>query len=222
MTRTTPFRLPARRLGTALVLTAALALGATGCGDAEPAGSSATSTTEHSAQDVAFATQMIPHHAQALSLVDLTLDRDLTPAVATLAEQIRTAQAPEIEQMVDWLQAWGEPIPATMRDHVNAGDHAGHSMDGMSGMDGMEGMEGMDSSMPGMLSGEELDALAAAGTDFEQRWLEAMIAHHRGAIEMAQTEVEDGTYAPAVDLARQIIEGQQAEIATMEDLLAQE
>lgn len=218
MTRTTRIT-RARHLLGALVLTTTVALGVTACGDDGAAPATSSAADGHTAVDVTFATQMIPHHAQALSLVDLTLDRDLSPEVAALAEQIREAQAPEIEQMADWLQAWGEPIPETMRDHVNAGDHSGHSMDGMDGMDGMEGMDMPGSDMPGMLSSDDLASLAAAGADFEQRWLEAMIGHHRGAIEMARTEVADGGYAPAVALAQQIIDGQQAEITTMEDLL---
>ena len=51
-------------------------------------------------------------------------------------------------------------------------------------------------------------------------WLEMMIDHHQGAIEMAQEEQQRGTYRDAVKLAEGIETSQQEEIAEMEDLLA--
>jgi len=195
---------------------AALTFTLTACGgDADPAATSAPDAAQTAANgdvftdaDVSFATEMIPHHAQALQMVDLTVGRDLDPAVATLAEDIRAAQGPEIEQLVDWLTAWDEPIPETARDHANA--------DG--GMDDMDDMDDMD--MPGMMSGAELDDLAALeGREFEQRWLEMMVEHHNGAIEMAQAEQADGRFAPAVELAGSIADGQDAQVTEMEALL---
>jgi len=196
---------------------AVLTLGLTACGD-DSAGDAADDTkVEHTAPngdvfndaDVAFATQMIPHHAQALAMVDLTSGRDLSPEVQKLTEDIRAAQGPEIEQMVDWLTAWDEPVPETMRDHANAEDH------GMSGHDMGDG-----SDMPGMMSDEEMSDLEATrGAAFETRWLEMMIEHHEGAIEMAQQELDDGAFEPAKELATSIETSQQAEIDHMKDLL---
>ena len=93
-----------------------------GCGDDSPGGDNDTGNarTDHNDADVAFASDMIQHHAQALAMVDLTVGRDLDPEVEALAEAIRAAQGPEIETMTDWLTEWDEPIPATVRDHVNA------------------------------------------------------------------------------------------------------
>lgn len=202
-------------LGT-LTLTIALALAGalTACGgdDAEP---QVLSDTEHNAQDVSFASDMIQHHAQALAMVDLTLERPLETEVEQLASDIRDAQGPEIELMSDWLVDWDEEVPPTMRDHVNAG-HGDHSM--------AESMEGMDheghGEMPGMLSADELSALEeASDAEFADLWLEAMIAHHEGAVEMAETQQAEGMYRPAVDLAGQVVETQTAEIELMRDLL---
>ncbi len=88
-----------RALG-ALTLTAALALTAAACGndDASTATSSEVSSTEHNDADVEFASNMLQHHAQALSMVDLTIDRTLDPEVQQLAEQIREAQAPRLRR----------------------------------------------------------------------------------------------------------------------------
>ncbi|KQV63397.1 hypothetical protein ASC64_17580 [Nocardioides sp. Root122] len=201
----------------ALALTLALGAGLTACGDdAASSGNSGSatevSTTEHNDADVTFASDMITHHAQALSMVDLTLDRTLDPEVQALAEDIRAAQGPEIETMADWLTKWGEEVPETMRDHANAG----HDMDDMS--DNMDDMGHDD--MPGMMSADDMDALEnASDAAFQDMWLEMMIEHHEGAVEMAETETEDGQFKDAVDLAGQIIDAQKQEIDTMQGLL---
>ncbi len=170
------------------------------------------STTEHNDADVAFATDMIQHHAQALSMVDLTLDRPLDPDVTALAEEIRAAQGPEIETMADWLTEWGEDVPETMRDHVNSGHDMGDMSDTMDDMD--HGDE-----MPGMMTAEDMDALEeASDPDFEEMWLDMMIQHHEGAIEMAETEEAEGQFKDAVDLAGDIVATQTAGIEKMAGL----
>lgn len=189
------------RLVAALV--AALTLALTGCSSADPA----PTGKGHNDADVAFASDMIQHHAQALEMVDLTMGRELDPQLARLTDQIRAAQTPEIETMVDWLRDWGQRIPPTSRDHANA--HAeGH------------GQAAMDSDMPGMASAGQMSALEkATGEKFRTMWLTMMIDHHEGAVEMARAEVEKGENAKAVALAKRIITAQQKEIATMQGLL---
>lgn len=202
-----------RALG-AVALTLLLGTGVTACGEdtTDAASQTEASTTEHNDADVAFASDMIIHHAQALSMVDLTLKRDLDPEVQALAEDIREAQGPEIETMADWLTQWGEDVPETMRDHVNSGHDMGDMSDNMDDM-------GHDD-MPGMMTSEDMDALEnASDAEFQDMWLEMMIEHHEGAIEMAETEQEDGQFKDAVDLAGQIIDAQQQEIDTMQGLL---
>ncbi len=195
-------------------LTLSLSLTLTACGsDAsetdDTSGSETTpSKTEHNDADVAFASGMIQHHAQALAMVDLTMERDLDPKVQALAEEVRAAQAPEIETMADWLTSWGEEIPETVRDHANS-HHEGHDMDDTGG------------DMPGMMTPEDMAALEEADdAEFEDMWLEMMIEHHEGAVEMAQTEVADGRFKPAVGLAEEIAESQTAEIEKMQGLLS--
>jgi uncharacterized protein (DUF305 family) len=171
------------------------------------------STTEHNDADIGFATDMIQHHAQALTMVDLTAGRTLDPEVQQLAEDIRAAQTPEIEEMTHWLTSWGEDIPETIRDHTNADGGSGD----MGSMDG----DDMGEDMPGMMTQDALKELEdAADAEFQDMWLAMMIEHHTGAIQMATTEQEDGQYASAVDLAGQIIDSQTTEIETMNRLLA--
>ena len=209
---TTRSRPDTRRRTPALLLAAAITvLASTGCGADDAASpSQATSTAPNGevvdAADVAFATDMIPHHAQALVLVDTTLGRTLDPAIQRVMDGIRGGQTPEIETMSGWLTSWGEPVPETARDHANAhGDGDGGAM----------------SDMPGMVSDPDLTRLEQAeGPAYEKLLLELMIGHHEGAIEMSRSEIADGTFQPAQDLSQQIIAAQEREITTMKKLLA--
>ena len=192
-------------LATLLAAMSVLAACGNDDGTSAPETDTAASGEEFNDADVEFATDMIQHHAQALSMVDLTVGRQLAPEVEQLAEDIRMAQGPEIEQLTDWLTDWDQPIPETMRDHANA--HGDGEME-------------MDSDMPGMMSAEQMAELEAAkGAEFEQMWLEMMIEHHEGAIEMAQSEQAEGHHADVIDLAENIESAQQDEIATMGTLL---
>ena len=139
---------------------------------------------------------MVVHHEQAIEMSDIVLAKDgLDPEVMELAEAIKTAQAPEMEQLQGWLDDWGV-------------DPDEHEMDGMDHGDGM-------------MSEEDLAALeAAGGAEASRLFLEQMIVHHEGAVAMAQTQVDEGSNPDAVEFARTIIDAQTAEIQEMEDLLA--
>ena len=129
---------------------------------------------------------MIPHHEQAIEMSNLALMNSQDPEILKLAQEIKDAQAPEIEQM----KSWGASSMA----------HAGHMMDGM-------------------LSEDEINELSAAkGSDFDRLFLEGMIKHHEGAIDMA-TMVTDSKNPEVAALAKVIIETQRAEISLMKNLL---
>jgi uncharacterized protein (DUF305 family) len=201
-----------RRVLGALALGLAITLSACGTDDAGSADTTTeVSRTEHNDADVAFASDMIQHHAQALSMADLTRGRPLDPKVEQLVDKIREAQGPEIQTMSGWLTDWDEAVPETMRDHANAG----HSEN-----DVAESMEGMDTDLPGMMSADDLTALEdASDAEFEQLWLQLMIEHHTGAVEMASAQQAAGRFKAAVDLAAAIERSQAAEIETMRLLL---
>ena len=142
---------------------------------------------------------MIPHQQQAIDMSDLILAKEnVHPEVTTLAEQIKAAQQPEIDTMNRWLRAWGRDMDA------GGGDGGGH-----------HGGEG------GIMTEEQMRQLDhARGRDGQRLFLEGMIQHHQGAIQMAETEIEDGNNEEATNLAKQIAETQQQEIETMQELLA--
>lgn len=158
---------------------------------------------EFNATDVAFAQGMIPHHGQAVQMAGMALDVSTNPEVTALAKQIKAAQSPEIEQMTTWLTDWDQTVP----DPNAVMDH---NMDGAGGM-----------MMSGMMSAADMARIGnATGTDFDRMFLEMMVLHHEGAIEMAEQELADGKYRATKDLARAVITGQQAEIEEMNALIA--
>lgn len=180
----------------------------------------------HNAADVTFAQGMIPHHQQAIEMSDMLLGKqDIDPRVVSLANEIKAAQGPEIEQLQGWLSQWGVSTPATTPGH----DMPTSSMPGMPGHDmptgSMPGHDMPGGDMPGMsghgmMSAADMAALEAAqGTEASRLFLTQMIAHHEGAVTMAQQEVDGGQDPAAVALARAIIDTQQREITTMQGIV---
>ncbi|WP_246280755.1 DUF305 domain-containing protein [Cellulomonas humilata] len=154
----------------------------------------------HNDADTQFAQLMVMHHQGAIEMAEVAIARASSPEVRALAERIRSAQGPEIELMTGWLDDWDE--------------ETSHDMD----MDNMD-MGGMD--MDGMSQDEvmgELDDLD--GAEFDRIFLERMVAHHRGAIEMSEQEKADGMNPDTMALAGTIIDAQTAEITEMQNLLA--
>jgi len=140
--------------------------------------------------ELMFAQMMIPHHSQAVTMSELALANSTNPEILSLATAIRDAQAPEIMQMQSWLD---------QSDY--SGTHAGH----------------MD--MGGMLSDEELAELSTAkGSTFDRLFLQGMIAHHEGAIDMLSM-IKNSTNSEVKKLSADILTSQSAEIETMKALL---
>jgi uncharacterized protein (DUF305 family) len=189
-------------LTAATALVAALTLAgctATQQNETAPAASaSPTAEAVFNDADVTFAQMMIPHHEQAIEMSDSLLEKDgVDEQVRELAQQIKDAQQPEIDQMKDWLDQWGAD---------ESMGEMGHDMGAMG---------------DGMMSEEDMGRLDdATGAEASSLFLEQMIMHHEGAIEMAEVEVENGENPDAVALAERIIEDQTNEIAEMQDLLA--
>jgi uncharacterized protein (DUF305 family) len=146
--------------------------------------------------DVAFATNMIPHHQQAVELSALVPDRSTNPELIGLAKQISAAQQPEIETMKVFLVQWKENLDA-------AAGHGGHG-----------------GTMQGMVDQATMTKLGSlSGAEFDTLWLESMISHHQGAIEMAKAEIANGENVDAKGLAQAIIDTQQAELGQMKQML---
>ena len=187
------------------------------------AGSTAAVSGEHNAADLTFTQSMIVHHQGAVEMADLAPSRAANQQVKDLAARIKAAQGPEIEQMQSWLTAWDAAMSTSTAasgsdDAMGGMDHGGMSGMGKEGQMSGSGSAGM--SMPGMMTDQQMQQLtAASGTAFDAMFLEMMIAHHQGAIEMADTEIADGSNPDALALAGSIKTSQTAEITEMQQLL---
>ncbi|MDD7968055.1 DUF305 domain-containing protein [Actinomycetospora lemnae] len=165
---------------------------------------------EHNQVDVLFAQGMIPHHQQAIAMSSQASERASSQEVKDLASRIDQEQGPEIEQMTAMLDAWGAPRPQP----------GSTAMPGMPGH-GMPGapMGGMP--MQGMMGEAQMRQLSAqSGAAFDRMFLQMMIEHHSGAVQMAQTEQTQGLNPQARELAGTIAADQQREIIEMQTLLS--
>ncbi|MDX1878914.1 DUF305 domain-containing protein [Mycolicibacterium sp. 141076] len=143
--------------------------------------------------DVMFLQMMYPHHAQAVEMVKLVPTRSQNQQVKDLAAAIEKAQAPEMQQMTTLLAGFGKPAPSATMSH----------------------------SMPGLMTPQQMTELTGlSGAAFDKMWLQMMVEHHQGAITMANDELKNGTNADAKAMAQAIITTQQAEITTMNGMLA--
>lgn len=146
--------------------------------------------------DATFIRDMVPHHRQALRLSKQALSHEgLDEQVATVAGLIAGDQRNEIAIMQSWLDAWGDDLPPEDPDH----DHT---------------------TMPGMLPEAEIRALgamdeAAAAVAF----LQLMVRHHEGAVQMSQDYLVDGVNSYVLSNARHVIREQAQEVSYMENLI---
>jgi uncharacterized protein (DUF305 family) len=178
-----------------------------------------TASADHNAADLTFAQQMIVHHQGAVEMADLAPSRAANQQLKDLAVRIKAAQGPEIEQMTGWLALWGSAMSTSTAASTTDDDAGGMDHGGISGMGTSGGMStGM--AMPGMMSDTQMQELAdATGADFDRLFLQLMIVHHQGAIEMADAEIAEGSNPAALALAESIETSQTAEITEMQQLL---
>lgn len=140
--------------------------------------------------EIMFAQMMIPHHEQAISMSETAVKKSRNQAILKLSNQIKSLQGTEKSQLAYWLKATDSSM--TM-------DH--------------------DMQMSGMLTTKELASLKRlTGTQFDRTFLQLMIKHHQGAIEMLDL-ISDSRNAEAKALAKAIKSAQSKEITSMKQLL---
>lgn len=180
-----------RRAGIGLLAAAALAGGATAC-NSHSEHPAPAAPAAHNPQDGTFAQMMVPHHQQAITMSEHELAVGTDPAVKDLAARIKQDQEPEIRKMRGWLDAW----------HVHGGT-AGHHGHGS-----------------GVMSPQQMDQFRQArGGQADRAFLQMMIEHHQGAVDMARAEQRAGQDPRAKQLADSIVEGQQGQISQMQRML---
>jgi uncharacterized protein (DUF305 family) len=155
---------------------------------------------QHTAADVRFMQGMIAHHAQAVEMTALRRERSTSEDLRLMALRIELSQLDEIKMMQEWLKAHGEPLPDP---HAHHGGHA--------------------TLMPGMLTPEEMAALSQArGPEFDRLFLELMIKHHLGALQMVDDLFATpgaGQESAVFAFASDVVDDQRIEIDRMAAML---
>jgi uncharacterized protein (DUF305 family) len=156
---------------------------------------------EYSLGDIRFLQGMIPHHAQAKEMSALAESRTNNDAVRAVASRITLSQDDEIAMMQGWLRERG--LEVTAEDAHHAADFE---------------------LMAGMLSDEQMGELAAAsGPEFDRLYLEYMIDHHQGALDMVEMLLDQrgSVQDPLLyEFTSDVTSDQTSEIERMDTLLA--
>lgn len=165
------------------------------------------------AADVAFMQHMILHHAQAVEMVGLLETRGENPSVKRLGRRIALSQQAEMTLMRDWLTQRGQPLEMAGMSGMDHSAHAGHAMPASD-----------TPMMPGMLSPAQMQTLAAArGPDFDRLFLQGMIQHHQGAIDMVgglMTHPGAAEDPLLSDFTASVVADQSTEILRMQSILS--
>ena len=163
--------------------------------------------TRFSPDDVRFMQEMITHHQQAIDMAALVKDRTNRQEVIAVARRIDASQADEMKFMKTWLRERGQSEPDAHAAHMMHATAAG----------------GADHDVPGMATPEQMAAMAAAkGLAFDRMFLERMIAHHEGAVTMANKLLDrpGSAYDPVLfEFVNEVINDQKAEIKRMNALV---
>ena len=165
----------------------------------------AITDTSYSHDDVSFMQGMIPHHEQALVMAELVSERTNQAELGQIAGRIKASQKDEIEFMQSWLADRDEPVSNNdMSMRHSHSDHANRSI------------------MKGMATPEQMAELAAANaTAFDRLFLQLMIAHHEGAVEMVENLLDQpgSAYDPVLfEFVGDVKNDQRVEIERMHAL----
>jgi uncharacterized protein (DUF305 family) len=176
------------------------------------------STPSTTSAAAGFARDMQVHHDQGVELALIIRDSTDDPDVRLLAYDIATTQSNQSGQMLGWLNDWhlpqAAPEPAMTWMTRPTLQGSGHDH-------GTEGAHAPGEPMPGLATQEQLTELRSLeGVEAERLFLQLMIAHHEGAVEMAEAVLDRTNVDVVRDLAATIIASQQNEIAFMKQLLS--
>jgi uncharacterized protein (DUF305 family) len=149
--------------------------------------------------DVEFMQGMIAHHAQAIYMSRMAEAHGANPRLLKLATKIDQSQVAEIRIMQDWLRHNEQFAPDTSSWRTMT--------------------------MAGMLTEAQLKRLDASnGIDFDRAFLELMIQHHEGALQMVKDLFASPGAGQEVDVnvfANDVVSVQTAEIGAMRQMLSQ-
>lgn len=172
---------------TALALSAGLlALGSAACGGGDEEAGSGTAGP----RDRAFLSAMVPHHESAIEMARMAQERARRPEIRRVANGIIEAQEGELTRLRQiHRRLFDAPLEPDDRAHAELG---------------------LSAKEAGMTHGD-MAALERA-RPFERAFIDAMIPHHAGAIQMARAVMAEEPDAEVAELADGIIRAQSQEI----------
>lgn len=178
----------------------------------------APATPDTDGVDAGFARDMSEHHAQAVEMSLIALQKSDETDIDVLAYDIVTTQSTQIGTMQGWLQQWDLPSARSESRMAWLADGAMESMEMGSSEPGAADYR----PMPGMVTSAEMEELEEATTrDSEILFLQLMITHHLAGVDMAQAAVETADTPEVAGLAEAMVNGQRSEIELMTELLAE-
>jgi uncharacterized protein (DUF305 family) len=170
--------------------------------------------------DVGFAQDMRVHHLQAVTMAGIERDRTSDSQMRGLAFDIESTQLAQSSEMAGWLTVWVQPdLPDPGAGHMKwmseGGTHS-HS-NGEGGK-----TTGAVQRMPGMATTQEINQLRKlSGKELDVLFLQLMLRHHQGGLEMAQYAAEHASKGYVRNLASKIVSSQESESRQMKTFLAQ-
>ncbi|MFD1938090.1 DUF305 domain-containing protein [Nonomuraea mangrovi] len=168
-------------------------------------------TPTDSSPEAGFARDMGKHHAQAAEMSFIVRDRSTSPDVRNLSEDIIVTQTAQRGMFMGWLQQWGLGQATDRPEMAWMVGHAGHG-----------GTQEKPEPMPGVATDAEMAKLRSLqGKEAEVFYLQLMIRHHEGGVDMSKGLLELTDRAEVKGMAQQIVNSQTSEINLMADLLKQ-
>ncbi|WP_344482935.1 DUF305 domain-containing protein [Nonomuraea monospora] len=165
--------------------------------------------------EAGFARDMATHHAQAVDMAFIVRDKGPAREIRSLAFDIINTQSNQRGMFQGWLQQWKLSQATDQRPMAWMSGH-GHGATPAATPAATPGV------MPGMASADELTKLKQArGTQAEVLFLQLMIRHHEGGVQMAEGLLKLSTRSEVVSMAQKIVDGQSGEIKLMTELLKQ-
>jgi uncharacterized protein (DUF305 family) len=201
-----------------LAVIAVMVLGIAGAGGYLLRGGSDTAAgPSDSSVDAGFARDMLTHHEQAVQMAITVEYASTDPEVRTLAFDIETSQTYQEGQMNGWLDSWGltRQTGQAIMGWMSGMDH-GHSATNAA----TDPTGANTALMPGMATPAEIAKLdASTGTAQDVLFLQYMLRHHQGGIDMAQDAVDHATQPYVQALAQKMVTIQTREVVLMEQML---
>ncbi|WP_253828941.1 DUF305 domain-containing protein [Prauserella aidingensis] len=196
--------------------------------DSEPA-------TRPGPVDVGFAQDMSVHHLQAVTMANWARDHSSDPAIKQLAFDIASTQTEQVGRMKGWLMLWGKPEEPAGEYMTWMSEPMGHnhgeesesassesttSARAPSGPSG--GQVGGSRAMPGMATEQELSKMRSlSGERLDVYFLQLMLRHHQGGVDMATYAREHARISAVSTLATSMLASQVPESDLMRNMLAE-